>query len=133
MPDSSRALRDEVAGFFGAFVEAFSTFKGASVAALYHAPGVALRGDGSIAVAQTRDEIARFFQGALDGYHRDGCRSARFTHLDVVPLGSRSALGTVTWELLGEDGRVVRQWRQSYTLVQVDGGWQVLVSIAHIA
>jgi len=133
MPGSSRALRDEVAAFFGAFVEAVSTFKGASVAALYHAPGVALRGDGSIAVVQTRDEIARFFQGALDGYHRDGCRSARFKGLDVVPMGSRSALGTVTWELLGEDGRVVRHWRQSYNLVQVDGGWQVLTSIAHLA
>ena len=133
MPASGRALRDEVAAFFGAFVEAFSTFKGASVAALYHAPGVALRGDGSIAVVQTRDEIARFFQGALDGYYRDGCRRARFKDLDVAPMGSRSALGTVTWELLGEDGRVIRQWRQSYNLVQVDGGWQVLASTAHIA
>jgi hypothetical protein len=121
-----------VAGFVNAFVDAFGTFSGARVAALYPAPSVALRGDGSIAHVPTREEIARFFQAALDGYHRDGCRTARFKGLDVVPMGSRSALGRVTWELLGGDGRIVRQWRQSYNLVRIEQSWQVFASTAHL-
>jgi hypothetical protein len=75
--------------------------------------------------------IARFFQAALDGYHRDSCRTARFKELDVVPTGSRSALGTVTWELLGGGGRVIRQWRQSYNFIRVEQSGPVLASTAH--
>jgi hypothetical protein len=38
----------------------------------------------------------------------------------------------VTWELVAEDQRVLRRWRQSYNLVRADGGWRVLVSTVHL-
>lgn len=129
---NGQALRGEVTEFFDGFVEAFSSFKGARIAKLYHAPGVALRGDGSIECLQSRAEIERFFQTTLDGYYRNGCRATRYRDLDVVPMGSRSALGTVTWDLLAEDGRALREWRQSYNLVRVEDGWQVLTSTYHM-
>lgn len=128
----TQALREEVARFFDGFVGAFGTFRGASVAALYSVPGVALRGDGSIQCMQSRGEIERFFQAALDGYHGAGCRACRFKDLEVVPMGGRSVLGTVSWEFLSEDGRVLREWRQSYNLLRVDGSWQVFASTYHI-
>jgi hypothetical protein len=130
---NARALHDEVAGFFDSFVEAFSAFSGAGVATLYFVPTVALRGDGSIQWLQSRADVERFFQAALDGYYRDGCRASRFKDLDVVPMGGRSALGTVTWQLLAEDGRVRKEWRQSYNLVRVEKGWQVLASTYHVS
>jgi hypothetical protein len=129
---NAQALHDEVAAFFDSFVEAFSTFSGAGVATLYCVPSVALRGDGSIQCLQSRAEVERFFQAALDGYYRDGCRVSRFKDLDVVPMGGRSVLGTVTWQLLGENGGVLKEWRQSYNLVRVDNGWQILASTYHI-
>ena len=131
-PDPPVALLDEVAGFFDDFVEAFSSFSGARIATRYAVPGVALRGDGSIQCLQSRPEVERFFQAAVDAYHREGCRGIRFKDLDVVPIGGRSALGTVTWELLREDGSVLRQWRQSYNLVRVETGWQILPSTYHV-
>jgi hypothetical protein len=130
---ASGALRDAVGEFFERFVEAFGSFSGPRVAALYHVPGIALRGDGSIEGLQARAEVEEFFQAALDGYRRDGCRTARFKDLEVVPMGGRSALGTVTWELLREDGSVLRAWRQSYNLAQVGEGWQVFASTYHVA
>ncbi|MET0487233.1 MAG: hypothetical protein ABW216_16130 [Candidatus Rokuibacteriota bacterium] len=126
------AFRDEVSRFFDDFVTAFCSFSGVSIAALYHVPGVALRGDGSIQCLQSRADIERFFQAAIDAYHRDGCRGIRFKDLDVMPIGGRSALGTVSWELLREDGAVLRQWRQSYNLVRVERGWQVFASTYHV-
>ncbi len=48
-------------------------------------------------------------------------------------MGGRSALGTVTWELLREDGSVLRAWRQSYNLARVEGGRQVFASTYHVA
>lgn len=128
----SGAPPDAVGEFFDRFVEAFASFSGSRVAALYHVPDIALRGDGSIQCLQSRAEVEGFFQRALDGYRRDGCRAARFRDLDVVEMGGRSVLGTVTWELLGEDGSVLRQWRQSYNLARVEGRWQVFASTYHV-
>ena len=129
----SGAPADAVGEFFDRFVEAFASFSGSRVAALYHVPGIALRGDGSIQCLQSRAEVEGFFQRALDGYRRDGCRAARFKDLDVVEMGGRSVLGTVTWELLRDDGSVLRQWRQSYNLVRLDAGWQAFASTYHVA
>jgi hypothetical protein len=75
-------------------------------------------------------EVERLFQAAVDAYHRERCRGIRFKDLDVVPIGGRSALGTVTWELVREDGSVLG--RQSYNLVRVDTGWQILASTYHV-
>jgi len=108
----SVALLDEVAGFFDDFVDAFSSFSGARIATRYAVPGVALRGDGSIQCLQSRVEVERFFQAAVDTYHREGCRGPR-RRADR----RTKRVGTVTWELLREDGSVLRQWRQSYNLV----------------
>ena len=47
-------------------------------------------------------------------------------------MGGRSAQGTVTWELLREDGSVLRAWRQSYNLARVEGGRQVFASTYHV-
>jgi len=129
---NARSLPGEIAGFFDDFVEAFGSFSGARIATRYLVPGVAVRGDGSIQCLQSRPEVERFFQAAVDAYHRDGCRGIRFKDLDVVAMGGRSVLGTVTWELLREEGSVLRQWRQSYNLVRVEAGWQILASTYHV-
>jgi hypothetical protein len=129
---SAPELTDEVSRFFVDFVDAFHSFNGARIAARYAVPGIALRADGSIEPVQSRPEIERFFQAAVDSYRRDGCRGIRFKDLDVVPMGRTSALGTVTWELLREDGSVLRAWRQSYNLVRVGAGWQIFASTYHL-
>ena len=129
----TRDVPADVVAFFDDFVEAFTSFNGARVAARYLVPGVALRGDGSIHCLQSRAEIDQFFQAALESYYRDGCRGIRFRDLEAVPMGSRSVLGTVTWELLRDDGSVLRHWSQSYNLVRVGTGWQILASTYHTA
>ena len=64
---NKQALRDEVAAFFDGFVEAFRTFSGARIAAQYLVPYVALSGDGSVGCLQSRADVERFFQAAVDG------------------------------------------------------------------
>jgi hypothetical protein len=128
----TRDLTSEARAFLERYMRAFDSIDGTRIAALYHAPCVTMRGDGSIHCLQSREELARFFQGVADTYHRDGYRSSRFANLEVTPIGERSALVTVDWELLREDGSVLRQWRQSYNLVRVEGGCQILVSTFHV-
>ncbi len=133
MADSTtESLEADVGRFFDRFVEAFATFEGPRVAALYHAPFFAVGADGSVDRLDSREQIGRLFQSFLDGYHREGCRRTRFVDLAVVRLGGRSVVGTVTWELVADDACVVRRWRESYNLLRAGDGWQVLVSTDHL-
>jgi hypothetical protein len=131
-PEDLAAVEHDINDFFNDFVRAFCTFDGTQIAARYYSPCVALRANGSIDVMPSRQVIETVFEAAVEGYHREGCRGIRFKDLDVVPMGERAVLGTVTWELLREDGTVLRQWRQSYNLVHVDTRWMVFASTHHI-
>jgi hypothetical protein len=126
------AIADEVRGFFEEYTKAFDSIDGSRIAALYHMPTVTMRGDASIHCLQSREELARFFQGVADTYYKDGYRAGSFKNLQVVPIGGRSALATLDWELRRGDGSVIREWRQSYNVVRVGSGWQILVSTFHI-
>jgi len=75
-------------------------------------------------------------QEALGGGNLiDGDTIRRLVH-DIheffVPMGDRVVLGAVTWELLCEDGSVLRRWRQSYNLVRVETGWMIFASTHHV-
>jgi hypothetical protein len=126
------ALSEEVRGFFEQYTKAFDSIDGHRIAALYYIPTVTMRGDGSIHCLQSRAELSGFFQSVADTYARDGYRSGSFKNLQVVPIGGRSALATMDWELRREDGSIIREWRQSYNVVRVDSGWQILVSTFHV-
>lgn len=127
----AQMLEDEVRIFLQSYNEAFASIDGARIAALYHSPCITLRGDGSIH-SLTSNDLAAFFQNVANTYHREGFRNGRFKILQVVPIGGRSTLVTVDWELLREDGSVIRGWRQSYNLVRMKSGWQILVSTFHV-
>jgi hypothetical protein len=128
----AQRLDDEVRSFLESYDEAFASIDGARIAALYHSPCVTLRGDGSIHCL-TSNDLAAFFQNVADTYYREGYRDGRFKILQVVPIGGRSALVTVDWELLRGDGSLIRGWRQSYNLVRVNAAWQILVSTFHVS
>jgi ketosteroid isomerase-like protein len=127
----AQRLDDAVRTFLESYNKAFASIDGARIAALYHSPCVTMRGDGSIH-RLTSDDLAAYLQNVADTYHREGYRDGRFKIVLVVPIGGRSALVTVDWELLRGDGSVIRGWRQSYNLVRVKAAWQILVSTFHV-
>ena len=129
---SDQSLPSTIRQFFEDYARAFESIDGARIATFYHAPTVTMRGDGSIHCLQSREELQRFFQGVVDGYYRDGYRTSGLLSFDVQLIGGRSALATIDWQLLRADGTVLREWRQSYNVVYVDGRWQILVSTFHV-
>jgi len=127
-------LEAEVAAFLDKYMEAFGAFDGKAIAACYHVPVITLRGDGSIHCLTSEDELTNFFQTVADTYAREGSGSeSRRSNLRVIPLGGRSALATMDWEMLRSDGSAIRGWQQSYNLVRGQAGWQILVSTFHVA
>lgn len=125
------SLRGAVARFFDEFVEAFATFDGDLIAQRYRSPYVALHVDGATDCFTSHADIGRYFQKVVNDYHAKGCHSCRYKDLEVVPLGKASALGTVTWELINEDGSLLSSWRESYTLYRVAESMKVVASVDH--
>ena len=123
---------EEVRRFFETYATTFASINEAAIAKLYHAPCVTVRGDGSVLCLQTKEELQAFFQKVADGYYREGFRGGPFANLEVVAIGTRSALATMDWEMLREDKTVIRRWRQSYNLLRVGAEWKILAATFHL-
>ena len=129
---SDQAQSDEIRKFLDDYTRAFDAREAVAIAMLYHVPSVTMRGDGSAQCFQSRGELQQFFQGVADGYHQEAnLGPGRYHGLTIQPIGARSVLVTLEWEMVRTDGSIVREWRQSYNLVRVDGRWQIFVSTFH--
>ena len=110
---------------------AFRSFDGSVIARRYLTPYLALHANGKVDCFQSAAEIGAYFQRVVDEYHGSGCRSCRYRDLEVIPMGARSALATVTWDLLREDGTALTSWRESYNLTRVGDSLRVVASVDH--
>ena len=127
-------LAAEISAFLEKYAAAFASFDSKAIASFYHVPVITLRGDGSIHCLASADEVENFFQTVADSYAREGSGGkATRSNLRVIPLGGRSALAMMDWEMLRADGSAIRGWQQSYNLVRGQAGWQILVSTFHVA
>jgi hypothetical protein len=130
---AANSLIGEIGSFYKAYAEAFHARSGTQIADFYYTPCISMRGDASIHCFQSRSETERFFQGVADTYYEEGLRRSETKNLEVVPIGGRSLLATMDWVFYRGDGTLLKQWRQSYNLVRVDGRWQILLSTFHVA
>jgi hypothetical protein len=131
MTDSS--LREEFTSYFEAYGEGFHARSGSRIADFFCTPCVSMRGDASIHCFQSQPEIKKSFQGVADTYYEEGLRKSEIKNLEVIPIGGRSLLASMDWVFYRGDGTLLKQWRQSYNLVRVDGRWKILLSTFHVA
>lgn len=120
----------QITHFFDDFVAAFTSFDGQRIAERYLAPYLAQHAEGGEVFA-SRAETSAYFQKVLDDYHARGCRSCRYTDLKVVPMGSRCALASVSWELLDGERQSLGGWRESYNLALVGERLLIFASTDH--
>jgi ketosteroid isomerase-like protein len=122
----------DISEFLNEYTKLFDARDSATIATYYHTPSISMRADASVHVFQTRQELQDFFRGVADRYYAEGQRRSGFVDLEVKPIGSKSVLATLDWQMLREDGSTIRTWRQSYNLIRPDGRWQILASTIHI-
>ena len=122
------AAEAEIAQFFDGFVTAFGTFDGKIVGALFIAPGVALKQDGTLHGFATQRDIETYYQNALDHYRASGCLGCRYSDLDIRFLNERSIIATASWDLIGQDGSASMHWRQAYFLSRNRNTWRIFGS-----
>lgn len=94
----------------------------------FHLPCIFVGADGSASLFRAAEDISAFHRPRLELFRKGGVRRPMTKDFDALPLGTRSALVSVSWELRREDGSVERAWRHSYNVVQTDADWKILVS-----
>jgi hypothetical protein len=130
---SDQARSDEVSTLLDDYVRHWYAGDWDAVAALYTVPSVTMRGDGSLHCFQSKKEVQAFFHSVGAGYDTEGdLGPGRYHSLTTQPIGARSLLATLTWQMVRKDGSVVREWRQSYNLVRTDERWQILAATLHL-
>ena len=94
----------------------------------FHLPCIFVGADGSISLFVAEEDISTFHRPRLESFQNGGVKKPRAKDLEVVSLGTHSALVSVTWEQCREDDSIERTWRHSYNAVKTDVGWRILVS-----
>ena len=120
-----------------AFIEAYAAAwqlppDGKKIAEHYNAPCLTLRGDGSFVALQTQADVVQYFQSVADTYEKLGIVQASSKDFTSQMMGSRGALATVTWVGRKADGALVNEWRVSYSLVEFEGRWRIVLTTTHI-
>jgi hypothetical protein len=108
------------------------THDGSCIARFYGEPCLTLRADGSFHVLSTNEDIAKFFQQVIDAYLQQGMDDFLIVDFTAVGLGGRSAFVTLDWDARRADGTQIRQWRQSYNLIEMAGNWKIVLSTFHV-
>ena len=78
---SDQTLMSEIDALLNEYTRAFAAVDGVAIARCYHAPSITMRGDGSVHVFQTRQELETFFQAVAQKYYDEGGQNARFSDL----------------------------------------------------
>jgi len=130
---SDRSLSNETGKFLNDYVRHWYAGDWIAVAALYHVPCITMRGDGSVHCFQSSKELQEFFQGVGAEYDKEGnLGPGRYHSLTTQPIGARSLLATLTWQIVQKEGSIIREWCQSYNLVRIDGRLQILAATLHL-
>jgi hypothetical protein len=124
---------EEAGTFFKRYTKFFDEENWPEFASLFHEPAMSVRGDGSVHVLASKPETEAFFQKVSASWRKESYDTFSISDMHVLPLGTLSGLVTFTWHMNASDGKVIKQWRQSYQLVRANAGWRVLCSTFHVS
>ncbi len=116
--------------FFAHYAERYMASDVDAISALYEAPLLAVR-DGRAIHLPDRAAVRDHLTEVMGAYSRSGAARADVDDLVVEPLGASSANATVHWHVRATDGSLLKDFRTTYHLLRVDGGWRVLAYTNH--
>ncbi|WP_420145266.1 hypothetical protein [Sphingobium sp.] len=120
-------FRQEIAGFFDRYVDAFICEDADAIADLWEPVGLFPSPTGNFAMERPafRDHVV----GLLAFYRRQGVVRPVVALMDATALFPDVAQARVAYRMEGADGAVVAQWEHVYILRRSDG-WGVSLTIA---
>ena len=111
--------------------QAFMGRDAEAIAAFYMVPTLTIRGDGTVHVFTSSEEVKTFFQDVVDLYFEEGVRNGEYRILSWQLLGEGKGVLTVQWVFFDAGNTPIRQWDQTYNLILEENSWIVYVSTFH--
>ncbi len=121
-------VRDEIAAFFAAYVDAFARGDAEALSLLWEPVGLFPSPAGNFAMDRPafREHCARL----MDFYRDQGVARPVGTLLSATELFPGVAEARMAYRMEGADGAVVAAWEHVYLLRRTGGRWHVTLTIA---
>ena len=110
---------------------AFGVGGGEDIGQFYSAPCLTVRGDGSLHVFTSHNEIDQFFGSVVATYRAEGMSGFACEHPSTEKLGSGCTRFTCEWIMQRTNMSVIRRWQQTYILRAIEEDWRIVVAIVH--
>ena len=85
----------------------------------------------SVFVAQSLDETKAAFAPMISELRESGFRRSALDLCNVRLLGPKMAITATTWRRLGENDTLLEKFGATYTLLDTDAGWKIVVAAVH--
>ena len=113
------------------YCHAFATGGGKEIGQFYNAPCSTVRGDGSLHVFSTRDEIEQFFDSVVTTYRDEGMGGVDCGNPVTEELDTGCTRLTCEWVMQDAELNMIRRWQQTYIFQAADEEWRIIVAIFH--
>lgn len=87
--------------------------------------------DDSVFVAHSLDETKQAFAPMISRLRDAGFRRTHLDMCNIKFLGPNMAVASTLWTRLGENDKVLEKFGSTYTLLDTDAGWKVVVAAGH--
>jgi hypothetical protein len=124
-------MKEGLIQFFDKFVLDFKSFDGAVIANRYVAPYTAISSDKSVSLYKEQKDIEQYFSAILADYQKQDVAYCTYSSFEFLPIGQKSALVTMDWNMMKADGTLVTRWRESYVLILENATLKIVTSIDH--
>ena len=85
----------------------------------------------SVFVAQSLDETKAAFAPMISELRESGFRRSALDLCNVRLLGPKMAITATIWRRLGENDTLLEKFGATYTLLDTEAGWKIVVAAVH--
>lgn len=124
-------MKEDLIQFFDKFAHDFKSFDGAVIANRYFAPYTAINSNKSVSLYKEQKDIEQYFSAILTDYQKQDVAYCTYGNFEFLPIGQKSALATMDWNMMKTDGTLVTSWQESYVLILNNAKWKIVTSIDH--
>lgn len=120
-----------LAGFFGAYAEAFERYDAPTIAAYYAIPSLLTRG-GETAAIGTPEAALASVDRLLAAHRAWGVETVAAEDVALVETAPDHLVARVDWQLGRTSSRVTWRFATTYVLLPHDGeSWQIAAALTH--
>ena len=107
--------------FFETYAAHYTAYDAEAITAMCEVPFLVVREGRAIHLGD-REDVRRHVSALMDAYRNAGAAQATIAELQITQLGRTSAIATIRWNALSDDGGILRELTTSYQVLRNEPG-----------